>query len=161
MRKLLGEEETADWLKAMVANGVKTYPKNAPQILAASTGEIDIGLVNHYYLHRYLSTEGEGFSARNHYMGSGGAGSLIMVSGVGILSTSTNPVAEHFVKYLLSKEIQQRFAIETYEYPVIPGIPINKAVTPIEKINNPSIEASDLVDLKGTLQLLRDSGVIP
>ena len=31
---------------------------------AVAAEEIEVGFVNHYYIHRFLSTEGEGFSAK-------------------------------------------------------------------------------------------------
>ncbi|GIT18277.1 MAG: hypothetical protein CM1200mP39_10830 [Dehalococcoidia bacterium] len=31
------------------------------------SGEISVGFVNHYYLHRFIAEEGESFAARNYY----------------------------------------------------------------------------------------------
>ena len=58
MRQLWGEERTKEWLEGIQANDVKVYPKNTPQVAAVSAGEIDVGLVNHYYLFRFLAEEG-------------------------------------------------------------------------------------------------------
>ncbi|MXY59474.1 MAG: extracellular solute-binding protein, partial [Chloroflexi bacterium] len=90
MRKIWGEEKTAEWIEGMVANGATIYPKNTPQVAAVAAGEIDIGLVNHYYLYRFISEEGEDFAARNYHPSGGGPGALVMVSGAGILSTAEN-----------------------------------------------------------------------
>ena len=60
-----GEERTEQWLRAMIDNDVQVYPKNTPQVAAAAAGEIDVGLVNHYYLYRFIAEEGEDFAARN------------------------------------------------------------------------------------------------
>ena len=50
MRLTLGDDETRAWLEGMKANGAKTYEKNTPIVEAVAAGEIDAGLVNHYYL---------------------------------------------------------------------------------------------------------------
>ena len=57
MRVLLGEEETAGWLADMIANGVHAYPKNTPIVQATIDGEVVGGLVNHYYLFRFLAED--------------------------------------------------------------------------------------------------------
>ncbi len=57
LRHAWGDEKTQEWLKAVQANAPTRYPKNSPQVAAANEGTIDIGWVNHYYLHR-LDKEG-------------------------------------------------------------------------------------------------------
>ena len=91
MRVLWGEEKTKEWLEGIKANEPGVYPKNTPQVAAAAAGEIDIGLVNHYYLHRFLQEEGDAFGARNYHPTAGGPGSLVMVAGAGVLKTSREP----------------------------------------------------------------------
>ena len=55
MRVLLGDCDTEDWLAAMIANDIQSYPKNTPIVQAVINGEITAGLVNHYYLFRFLA----------------------------------------------------------------------------------------------------------
>ena len=161
MRIELGEAKTKKWLEGIKANNPKVYPKNTPTVAAVAAGEIDIGFVNHYYLHRFIAEEGEGFSARNHHLTSGGPGSLIMVAGAGILSTSKNQSnAETFVNFMLSKIVQQYFTGSTYEYPVIEGVKANPLLTPIDDINKPVIDMASLEDLAGTQKLLKDIGLL-
>ena len=74
MRVQWGEEKTRTWLKGIISNEPKVYPKNTPTVAAAGAGEIDVGFVNHYYLHRFIAEEGEGFGARNHHLNSGDVG---------------------------------------------------------------------------------------
>ena len=62
MRALWGEEKTQQWLEGVQANNPTIYPKNTPQVAAVAAGEIDVGLVNHYYLFRFLAEEGRGLS---------------------------------------------------------------------------------------------------
>ena len=162
MRKLWGEEKTAEWIGGMVANDAVIYPKNTPQVAAVAAGEIDIGLVNHYYLYRFVTEEGEDFAARNYHPSGGGPGALIMVSGAGILSTAENREnAERFVEFLLGTVAQQYFAGQTFEYPLVEGVTINRLLTPLDEIARPDIALADLADLEGTTAVLRDLGALP
>jgi iron(III) transport system substrate-binding protein len=162
MRAMWGEDNTLQWLNDIQANDPKVYPKNTPIVAAAGAGEIDVGLVNHYYLHRFLAEEGESFGARNYHLAAGGPGAIVMVSGVGILSASDNQDnAQQFVDFLLSEESQRYFVEETFEYPLAAGIPVAQGVAPLSEINNPDLSSADLADLKGTQTLLREAGVIP
>ena len=162
MRKLWGEERTRAWIEGMVANEASIYPKNTPQVEAAASGEIDVGLVNHYYLHRFIAEEGEAFPARNYHPTAGGPGSLVMVSGAGVLATAENGEnARRFVDFLLSTVAQQYFAGQTFEYPLVEGVLTNHLLTPLDEINRPDIRLADLSDLEGTTDLLRAAGALP
>ena len=162
MRTIWGEERTAEWLRGVQANSPTIYPKNTPQVAAVAAGEIDVGLVNHYYLFRFLAEEGEDFPARNYHPRAGGPGATVMVSGAGILSTSDNrAAAEKFLEFMLSRVGQQYFAGQTFEYPLAEGVMVPRVLVPLEEINHPSISLKDLSDLEGTQRLLRDTGVLP
>ena len=70
---------------------------------------------------------------------------MVMPAGAGILvSSSTKWEAEQFVGFLLSGEAQRFFVTETFEYPLVPGIPPNPALPPLESINAPDLDLSDL-----------------
>ena len=162
MRRMWGEDKTREWLEGMLANDVKVFPKNTPLVAAAGAGEVDIGLVNHYYLHRFLAEEGEGFGARNLYLNDGGPGSLIMVAGAGVLDSADNPEnAVRFVRFLLSDVAQQYFAASTFEYPLVDGVRTHHPLPPLGELAGPDIDLALLGDLKGSEALLRETGVIP
>ncbi len=162
MRVLWGEEKTRQWILGIQANNPGVYPKNTPIVAAAGAGEIDVGFVNHYYLFRFLAEEGESFPARNYYLRGGGPGAVILVAGAGILETSQNKgLAERFLEFMLSTVAQQYFAGQTYEYPVVEGVQTHRLLTPLSEINSPESDMADMVDLNGTLSLLRETGVLP
>ncbi len=162
MRVQWGEDRTRAWLSGIVANEPVAYPKNTPTVAAAATGEVEVGFVNHYYLHRFLQEEGEGFGARNHYLTGGGPGSVVLVAGAGILETTeSRDDAERFLKFLLSTVAQQYFAAQTFEYPLVDGVAIDSALRPLSDLQNPDVDMASLADLKGTQALLRDLGIIP
>ena len=109
-----------------------------------------------------MAEEGEGFGARNYFLPGGGPGSAVLVTGVGILKTSTNrAAAERFVDYLLSADAQRYFAEQTFEYPLIDGIPSAALLPPLDGLSTPDIDVSDLGDLAATQDLLRKAGVLP
>lgn len=162
MRVIDGDEATLQWLRDMKDNGIRDYPNNTAIVEAAGRGEIDAGLVNHYYLFRFLEEQGEGFAARNHYFEAGDPGVLVNVAGAAVINTSDDPdLAERFIEYLLSEEAQRYFAGETYEYPLIDGVEIHPELVPLSELDPPDIDLSDISDLEGTLELLREAGVLP
>ncbi len=76
LRVLEGDDGaiTAEWLQAMLANDVQPYSNNTAIVDAVASGEIYVGLVNHYYLYRFPGEQGGNFAARNYFFPSGGAG---------------------------------------------------------------------------------------
>ncbi len=160
MRVLLGESETADWLAAMIANNVQSYPKNTPIVQAVIDGEIVAGLVNHYYLFRFLAEDPE-ITATLHFFPDGDPGSLINVAGIAILESSDQPeLALQFVEYMLSDSAQAYFATKTFEYPLVASVEPSVEVPSLEEIESPEIDLSDLDDLQGTLEMIEDSGAL-
>ena len=161
MRVLWGEEKTRQWLSDMMSNEVTVYPKNTPQVAAAAAEEISIGLVNHYYLHRFIAEQGDTFNARNLYLSDGGPCSLVMVAGAGIVNTGKNQAnAEKFLKFLVSKVAQQYFTGQIYEYPVIDGVKTHMLLPALEELNIPALTMEDLSDLTGTQVIFRDMGML-
>ena len=161
MRIVWGEKKTKDWLVGVMKNNPLVYPKNTPQVAAVATGEIDIGMVNHYYLHRFLSEEGDGFPARNWFTPAMDPGSVVLAAGVAILKNSDNSEsAERFISFLLSEVAQQYFATQTFEYPLIEGVKADRGLPPLESLSKPNIDLSKLGDLEKTQDLLRDVGAL-
>ena len=161
MRALWDEETTSEHLEGVQANNPTIYPQNTPQVAAVTAGEIDVGMVNHYYLFRFLGEEGEDFPARNYHPRAGGPGATIMVAGAGILNTSDNQDApQRFLEFLLSRVGQQYFAGQTFEYPLVEGVLLPHVLVLLDEINHPSIPLKDLADLAGTQQLLSETGVL-
>ena len=157
VRHLEGEERAQAWLEAMIANDVQVYPKNTPIVEATGRGEVVLGLVNHYYLYRFLAEDPD-FQAKNHHPAAGDAGAMINVAGVGILDTAKDQAAaEAFVAFLLSEEAQTYFSEETNEYPLAAGVAATaEGLLPLADVNTPELDLSDLEDLQGTLMLLQE-----
>ena len=160
MRVLLGDCDTEDWLAGMIANDVQAYPKNTPIVQAVINGEIPVGLVNHYYLYRFLAEDPE-ITATLHFFPGGDVGSLINIAGAAILRTSDQQDhALELVNYLLSDTAQAYFAETTYEYPLVETVEPSVDLPALVDIEAPDIDLSDLADLQGTLEMIEDSGAL-
>jgi iron(III) transport system substrate-binding protein len=161
LRLIEGEEVAREWLEGIQANDPQVYENNIATLQGVASGEIEAGFVNHYYLFQRQEEEGGDVPVNNYYFRNGDPGALVNVAGVGILGTSDNaPAAGEFLDFLLSEEAQQYFANETFEYPLVEGVPINEELVPLSEIETPNIDLSNLDDLEGTLELLRETGVL-
>jgi iron(III) transport system substrate-binding protein len=157
-----GDEATRAWLEGIKENDPVEFPNNSVAVEGVANGEVDVALVNHYYLFRYLAEQGEDFKARNYFFSGGDIGALVNVAGAGILESSDHQEdAARFIEYMLQEQAQQYFADETYEYPLIEGVEINELLPPLNELQPPQLDLSDLSDLEGTQRLLRDTGVLP
>jgi iron(III) transport system substrate-binding protein len=156
-----GEADTLAWLEGMAANESPKYPKNSPIVAAVNSGEIDAGLVNHYYLLRALA-ENPDESGRNHFFAVATPGSLVMPAGAGVLASSDKQdAAQQFIEFLLSDDSQRYFAEETFEYPLVPGIEADASLPPIETIPTPDINLSDLATILDTAtDLVAQAGLL-
>ncbi len=161
LRVQLGEDGTRDWLTAIEANEPRVYEGNSAALEAVKADEIDVALINHYYLFQAQAESGEEYPVANHYFTGGDPGALVNVAGAGILHTAEHPLAaEQLVRFLLSEEAQAYFAEETFEYPLVSGIAADPRLPPLDEIESPEIDLSDLADLEGTLTLLTEVGIL-
>ena len=162
LRVVKGEPFARTWLEGLHANAPRVYANNLAAIQSVARKEIDIAFLNHYYLYRFLAERGESFKARNHYFTNGDLGGLFLVAGAGVLeSSSKKPAAHKFVDYLLSKTAQEYFASKDHEYPLLAGISADPELPPIASLKPPEIDLSNLSDLRGSLELMRQTGLLP
>lgn len=163
MRKVHGDDATARWLSDMKANGARDYAKNGAIVQAVAAGEVDLGLVNHYYRYQLLKDDPK-LPAKNHFTAPGDAGSLVNLSAIGVLASAAPAAAQagaELARYLLSPEVQAAFVKETHEYPVVEGVAGPSDLRPLAELQPPAIDLSALGDLERTLALLKQSGVTP
>jgi iron(III) transport system substrate-binding protein len=153
-----GREALESLLRSLVANDPRRYPKNSTIVEAVMRGEIEFGLVNHYYTWQAKS-EYPDASIENYFMPEGEASSYVNVAGVGILKESS--AAEQFVRFLLSADAQQYFARETWEYPLVEGVETSSELQPLREIRTPDVSMSEVSDLIGeTLTLIQRAGLL-
>jgi len=162
MRSLHGEAATADWLRAMMANGVQAYRNNTSLVEAVASGEIDYALTNNYYLLRYQASAPD-YPVAQGFFADGDVGNLVNVAAAGIIDTSRNLVAaERFIAFLLGADAQSYFTTEVFEYPVDPTIAPNPLLVSFDALlgASPDVDLDVLEDLEGTLELLREVGLL-
>ena len=135
-----GEEETAAFLEGLVALDPRIEANNVAIVDAVGRGEIDAGLVNHYYGVLALR-EDPTLPIANHFFPQGDLGSFVLVAGVGILDAGEDhqEQAQAFVDYLLSTPAQEYFASETGEYPLAGGVAPPEGLPDITERRHPRL----------------------
>jgi len=162
MRVLHGEDAARDWLRGMMANDVQVYRNNTTQVEAVAAGEVDYAMVNNYYLLRYLADD-PSYPVEQGFFVDGDVGNLVNVAGAGIIASSSNvESAERFLEFLLSDGAQSYFTNVVYEYPVTRAVAPNEALVAYDALldASPDVDLDVLEDLEGTLDLLREVGLL-
>ncbi|MEX2204254.1 MAG: iron ABC transporter substrate-binding protein [Actinomycetota bacterium] len=163
MTLTIGEGPTRDWLEGLMANGVRFYEDNGATTRAVAAGEIELGLVNHYYKFEVEAEDGS-LPIANHFFESGDPGSFVNTSGVGILDSAENAdAAGRFIDYLTGDAGQSWVGTETWEYPVAPGYEPSVDLLALSRFVGPEgqVDLSDLGPaLPGALRLLADVGMV-
>jgi iron(III) transport system substrate-binding protein len=163
MRLSEGDEPTRAWLNDLQDLHPKIYEKNTPIVEAAASGEIDLGLVNHYYLYLVREEQPDAPIA-NHFLAAGDPGALVSVAGAGVLSSSDQQDdAERFVQYLLSDE-GQRFYVdeaEEAEYPLVEGIDAKPGLPALSTLEGPDVDLTSFgAEHEATIEMLRETGYL-
>ncbi|MGB8020951.1 MAG: iron ABC transporter substrate-binding protein [Candidatus Nanopelagicales bacterium] len=162
LRVLRGEDGARKWLEAFAGQEPKAYEGNSQVRDAVDSGEVALGLINHYYLYELAAEEGEGaVKARNQFMAPGDPGGLVNVAGVGVLGTGDRKdLSLQLVDYLTSRRAQEYFAEETFEYPLIEGVPAAEGLPSLAELDPPQLDLSDLDSIAQTQALLADVGLL-
>jgi iron(III) transport system substrate-binding protein len=162
MRESVGDDVTEQWLTDLKNNGAVAYEANTFILDAVDAGEIDLGLINHYYWFQKAAELGEdAVTAQIDFFEEGDPGSLVNVSGAGVLATGEdNPVADEFVEFLLTPKAQEYFVEVAKEYPLIKGVAPQEGLPPLNSLEGPDVELYELADLEGTLEMLTETGWI-
>ncbi|MFB7905707.1 iron ABC transporter substrate-binding protein [Kitasatospora sp. NPDC056076] len=159
--KAKGEDATKQWLKGLKDNA-KVYDSNETLSAAINSGEVEGGVIDHYYFYRMRDEKGAaGTHATLHYFPKGDPGSLIDVSGAGILKHGKHQAAaQAFLGYLASAPAQTVIADSaSYEYPLVTGVqgkPELPALAGLGTVADPAA----LGDGKQALALLQDAGLL-
>jgi iron(III) transport system substrate-binding protein len=160
---LYGEARVRAWLRGLEENDVRLYPNNTTVVQAVGRGDVEVGLVNHYYLYNLLA-ETPDLPVRNHWFRDGDPGNLVLAAGVGIVSsTQKATAAQRFVDFLLSKWAQRFIARGpgAAEYPLIDGVPRRPGLRPLSTIKGPKYILGRLsADLTPAVRMLLEEGYL-
>jgi iron(III) transport system substrate-binding protein len=184
MRVTEGADSTRTWLEGMTDLDPKGYTSNTPMIRALAAGEIDAALTNHYYVLRLKHGGAEGeyegdeeeeegeeeekaapasAPVETYRFQNGDLGNLALVTGAGVLQTSTQSAeAQRFLQFLLSGQAQSYAANRVNEYPVVSGTEVPDYMVPVDSALtlSPEFELEKLQDMDPTLDLLREVGLL-
>lgn len=155
MRLLEGDKVTADWLRG-VSKHAKSYAGELGVVMGVERGEVDLGFANHYYTLRLKS--GKPDAKVDLAFTKNDAGCLVNASGVLALSEGDLPI--NFIRYLLTREVQSYLASEAYEIPLVNGVKPPEGLPPLNRISPPKVDLTQLADLRPTLNLMRNAGVL-
>lgn len=163
MRLSEGDERTRQWLLDLKELKPKEYEKNTPIVDAVAAGEIDVGLVKHYYLY-LVKQEQPDAPVANHFLEPGDPGALVSVAGAGVLeSAGDSSEAERFVEFLLSPN-GQRFYVDTAEeaeYPLVEGIEPKEGLPPLDELEGPNVDLAAFgAEHEATIEMLRETGYL-
>lgn len=162
LRVVRGDDGAEQWLRAFKAQDPVAFENNVAVRDAVDSGQLPLGLVNHYYLYELIQAKGpDAVTAQNNFMAPGDPGGLINVAGVGVLTSAPNPQgAQEFAAYLVDASAQEYFATETSEYPLIAGIEQSDEMPPLSELQPPAVDLSQLDDLEAAQELLVQTGLL-
>ena len=159
--ELKGETATAAWLKAMKENAVP-YKGNSTVMKAVNAGQIDGGIIYHYYFFGDQAKTGE--NSKNvamHYFRNQDPGAFVSISGAGVLASSKHMAeAQAFVQWVAGKGGQAILRNgDAFEYVVGKGQPSNAKLVPLADLQAPKVEPSRL-NSKKVSDMLTQAGLL-
>ncbi|EHN8902625.1 iron ABC transporter substrate-binding protein [Enterobacter asburiae] len=161
MLALKGEKATLEWLKAMKANFV-AYKGNSTVMKAVNAGQIDGGVIYHYY--RFVDQSKTGENSKNtqlYYFKHQDPGAFVSLSGGGVLASSKHKAqAQAFIKYITGKEGQESLRTNNaFEYAVGVNAASNPKLVPLKDLDAPKVKPSTL-NSKKVIELMTQAGLL-
>ena len=161
----LGEAKAEEWLKGVKAN-LAQKPSGGDRETARdiAAGKCDLGIGNTYYWALMNDVEADKkpwASATKVILPTfAGGGTHMNLSGVALIRTAPNKAnAMKFIEWMVSDKAQHMHADMNYEYPIKPGIEVNKTIAaygtlkpdplPLSQIAANRKKAAALVDKVG------------
>ncbi len=124
-----GEEAAEGWARGVVANFArKPQGNDTSQIEAVAAGLCRLGIVNSYYVARFIGSDDPAKAAIGEKIGvlfpdQEGRGTHINISGAGVAAHAPNAAnAEKLLEFLLTDESQEAFAKGNNEYPIVTSV---------------------------------------
>lgn len=159
--ELKGEAVTLDWLKAMKANAA-IYRGNSAVLKAVNAGQVDSGVIYHYYSFVDQAKTGENSKdTALHYFKHQDPGAFVSISGGGVLASSKHPEqAQAFLKWITGKDGQSVLKDgNSFEYAVGQNAQSNPKLVPLTQLDAPKVDASRL-DSKKAVALMTQAGLL-
>ncbi len=148
LNRMVGEDATIDWLRGLVANETLFSGSHTDIRRAVGTGEVALGLVNHYYYFLSLA-EGAPVGIVWPDQGDDEPGLIVNSTNIGILQGTDGTELELsrlFVDFMLSETGQTIYAQGNFEWPIVPGIPLADGVPDPSRFRLADINLKTMVD---------------
>ncbi|OCB16177.1 iron ABC transporter substrate-binding protein [Mycolicibacterium porcinum] len=159
--ELKGEAATAQWLAGLKTNAV-VLQDNIATLRAVNDGQVDGGIIYHYYWFRdQAKTKEISGNTALHYFKNQDPGAFVSLSGGGVLKSSKKQdQAQQFLRFITGKAGQEVLQKGTsFEYPVASGVAANPALPPLDTLQAPAVNPSNLDAAKVT-DLMTKAGLL-
>jgi iron(III) transport system substrate-binding protein len=164
VERTYGEAKALAWLEGLKANaGANIVPDNETIVSDVNRGVAQVGIINHYYFYRLKAeTAASSLHSALHYFAPGDAGYIKTISGAAVLKSSAHPsAAQRFVAFLVSHAGQEAIAhSESFEYPLLPGVSPNAAVTPLAELSPSGFSPADFGTGAEAKKLLQEAQLL-
>jgi len=159
-----GKARAIKWLEGIRSNASShIYPDNEALVAQVNSGQVELGVINHYYWFRLRDELGASkIHSAEHFFAAGDPGYVIDVSGAGILASSSHQKEDQqLLAFLVSRAGQEILAHdESYEYPLGSGVVTSKPLMPFSKLRPDPISIAQLGDGSGAIALLRAASLL-
>ncbi|WP_323666649.1 iron ABC transporter substrate-binding protein [Pectobacterium punjabense] len=159
--ELKGEKATQEWLKGMKEN-FTAYKGNSTVMKAVNAGQIDSGVIYHYY--RFVDQAKTGENSNNtklYYFKHKDPGAFVSISGGGVLASSKHAKdAQAFIKWITGKSGQEILRTnDAFEYAVGVNALSNDKLVPLKDLDAPKVDAAKL-NSKKVVDLMTQAGLL-
>jgi iron(III) transport system substrate-binding protein len=158
---LKGEAATLEWLKGMKAN-FTAYRGNSAVLKAVNAGQIESGVIFHYYSFVDQAKTGENSKdTALHYFKHKDPGAFVSISGGGVLASSKHQEqAQKLIAWITGAKGQAVLKDgKSFEYAVGQGAASNPKLVPLADLDAPAVDASKL-DSKKVVDLMTQAGLL-
>ncbi|MFO0774352.1 MAG: extracellular solute-binding protein [Nitrospiraceae bacterium] len=158
-----GDAKTKEFLAGLKRNaGTRVYGKSSQIVEAVAKGEVPLGIVNHYYVHRQLASDPSApIAVAIPDQQDGGMGAIMNVTGIGVLKHAPHmEQAKLLVEFLVAQAGQKLFADLNKEYPLHPEVKADPALKPRASFRAALVPLAKLAELREpTMDLIEDAGL--
>ena len=140
----------------------RAAPDNIATLRAVNDGQVDGGVIYHYYWFRdQANTKEISGNTALHYFRNEDPGAFVSLSGGGMLKSSKKKdQAQKFLTFITGKAGQEVLEKGTsFEYPVASGVPANPALVPLDRPAGARRNPSDL-DAQKVTDLMTKAGLL-
>lgn len=157
----MGEQRTTGWLDGLKTNA-RALENNIATMQSVNAGEIECGVIYHYYWYRDQAGTKEGSeNTALHYFRNQDPGAFVSLSGGAVLAAAKKPAkARRFLAFVTSKAGQHVLVdSDSMEYAVGKGVASASALPPLNSLQAPPVDPFTLNSDKVTA-LMTDAGIL-